>query len=88
MTESECVGLKKHGKLVTSVAWSPCGRWLATSSRDETVNVYRFFVPKDGGQSTGMGGEFELVDTLRCSGTPDCIDLARADDSKVKSLPI
>lgn len=41
--EGNCVQtLKGHTGLIMSVTWSPCGRWIASSSDDATIRVWNF----------------------------------------------
>ncbi|CAK9012556.1 Putative glutamine amidotransferase YLR126C [Durusdinium trenchii] len=68
LKQCEVPGIKQHSKLCTAGAWSPCGMWFATASRDNSVNIYQ--------TTEGPSGiaEASLVSSLVCGDCPDALD--------------
>jgi WD40 repeat protein len=61
-------GIAKHEKLISCAAWSPCGNYFATASRDQSLHIYAFQIQNDASFTS------DLIRSIKCSGSPEAIE--------------
>ncbi|KAI3647687.1 hypothetical protein MP228_007908 [Amoeboaphelidium protococcarum] len=65
-----------HSSIIRTLAWSPCGQWLLTGSRDQTVSLLKFNADDELDRSAVNGSNsqlehvhsFAVMDSVECGG--------------------
>ncbi|KAI3640606.1 hypothetical protein MIR68_001484 [Amoeboaphelidium protococcarum] len=65
-----------HSSIIRTLAWSPCGQWLLTGSRDQTVSLLKFNADDELDRSAVNGNNsqvqhvhsFAVMDSVECGG--------------------